>query len=164
MKWKIAIYASRISLRTALLALCALPLHGQTADTGAIAGVVSDPSGARVARAAIVVKSQATQEERDLTTDAEGNFSVPFLTPGNYDLTVRATGFEPFILNGVQVQITEVNRLKIQLTSAAQRNKSRLAPSLLCFKPRMPLSDESSITKPSSTCRSSIAILPRFSA
>ena len=116
MKWKIAMYASRILLRTALLALCALPLHGQTADTGAIAGVVSDPSGARVARAAIVVKSQATQEERGLTTDAEGNFSVPFLTPGNYDLAVRATGFEPFILNGVRVQITEVSRLKIQLT------------------------------------------------
>jgi Carboxypeptidase regulatory-like domain len=115
-KWKIAIYASRISLRTVLLALCALPLHGQTADTGALAGVVSDPSGARVARAAIVVKSQATQEDRGLTTDAEGNFSVPFLTPGNYDLAVRATGFEPFILNGVRVQITELNRLKIQLT------------------------------------------------
>jgi len=91
-------------------------MHGQTANTGAIAGTVSDPSGALVARAAIVVKSQATQEERDLATDVEGNFSVPFLTLGNYDLTVRAPGFEPLVLNGVQVRITEVSRLKIQLT------------------------------------------------
>jgi hypothetical protein len=99
----------------AVLALCALSMQGQTADTGAIAGTVSDPSGALVPRAAVVINSR-TGERRDLITDAEGNFSVQFLTPGNYDLTVRAAGFEPFILNGVQVQITEVSRVKVQLT------------------------------------------------
>ena len=40
-----------------MLALCSLPMYGQTADTGAIAGPVSDPSGALVARAVTVVKS-----------------------------------------------------------------------------------------------------------
>src|SRR5271168_5362484 len=110
-----AFHASGIFLGTVALALCAQSLHGQTADTGAIAGTVSDPSGALVARAAIAVKSQATLEERDLASDAEGNFSVQFLRPGRYDLTVRATGFGSFILDGIQVQITEVSRLSIQL-------------------------------------------------
>jgi hypothetical protein len=91
-------------------------MYGQTANTGAVAGSVSDSSGALVATAALVIKSQATQEERNLTTDAEGNFSVPFLTPGIYALTVRAPGFQPLVLNGVQVRITEVNRLKLHLT------------------------------------------------
>ncbi len=121
--WNISLHASRTFLRTSVLALCALPMHGQTANTGAIAGTVSDPSGALVASAAVGVKSQATQEERDLTTNTEGSFSVPFLTPGNYDLTVRAGGFEPFILNGVQVQITEVSRLKIQLTISGAKEQ-----------------------------------------
>jgi hypothetical protein len=131
--WKIAMQTSRTLLKTALLALCALPLHGQTADTGAIAGAVSDPSGARVARAAIVVKSQAKQEERDLATDGEGNFSVQFLPPGNYDVTVDAAGFEPFTLNGVQVQITEVSRVKIQLALSGAREQVAVsaAPPLL---------------------------------
>jgi hypothetical protein len=111
----ISLRAFRTFLWTSVLALCSLAMHGQTANTGAIAGTVSDPSGALVARAAVVVKSQATQEERDLTTDAEGNFSIPFLSPGNYDLTLRAPGFEPLVLKDVQVQITEVSRLKIQL-------------------------------------------------
>ena len=111
-----SLHASRTLLCISVLALSTLPMHGQTANTGAIAGTVSDPSGALVSRAATVVKSQATQEERDLATDAEGNFSVPFLTPGNYDLTVRSPGFEPLVLKGVQVRITEVSRLKIQLT------------------------------------------------
>ena len=116
-------HVSHMLLRTAVLALCALPMHGQTANTGAIAGTVSDPSGARVPRAAVVINSQGTGEKRDLATDAEGNFSVQFLTPGNYDLTVRARGFEPFILNGVQVQITEVSRLKIQLALSGAKEQ-----------------------------------------
>jgi hypothetical protein len=115
--------ASRTLLRTSVLVLCSLPMYSQTANTGAIAGSVSDPSGALVATAALVVKSQATQEERNLTTDAEGNFSVPFLTPGSYDLTVRAPGFEPLVLESVQVQITEVSRLKIQLTISGAKEQ-----------------------------------------
>jgi hypothetical protein len=98
-----------------MFALCTLPMHGQTADTGAIAGTVSDPSGALVPHAVVVINSQSTGEKRDLSTDGKGNFSVQFLSPGMYDLTVRPAGFEPFILNRVQVQITEVSRLKVQL-------------------------------------------------
>ena len=112
---KTAMHGSRTLLRAAALALCALTMHGQTADTGAIAGIVIDPGGALVARATVVVNSEGTGEKRDFVTDDEGNFSVLFLPPGEYDLTVRAAGFELFTLNAVQVQITEVSRLKIQL-------------------------------------------------
>jgi len=41
---KMSLHASRTLLRISVLALCALRMHGQTADTGAIAGTVSDPS------------------------------------------------------------------------------------------------------------------------
>src|SRR5260370_15590895 len=121
--WHISIHASRTLLRISVFAFCALPMHGQTANTGAIAGTVSDPSGALVPRAAVVINSQGIGGKRDLATDAEGNFSVQFLTPGSYDLTVRAAGFEPFILNGVQVQITEVSRVKIQLTLSGAKEQ-----------------------------------------
>ena len=130
---KIAVASRRSLLRIFVLALCALPMHGQTANTGAIAGTVGDPSGALVAGAALVVKSQATHEERDLTTDARGSFSVPFLAPGYYDLTVRATRFEPFTFNNVQVRITEVSRMKIQLTISGAKEHIEVSakPSLL---------------------------------
>src|SRR6202044_1664453 len=118
-----SIRASHTLLRTAALALCALPIPGQTADTGAIAGAVSDPTGALVQRAAVVISSRGTGEKRDVATNAEGNFAVQFLPPGNYDLTVRAAGFEPFILNGVQVQITEGSRGKIQLALSGAKEQ-----------------------------------------
>lgn len=121
--WNISATARRNLLRILAAALYALPMYGQTANTGAIAGSVSDPSGAFVPRAAAVVNSQATGEERNVTTDAEEGFSVPFLTPGNYDLTVRTPGFAPLIVRGVQVRITEVSRLKIQLTISGAKEQ-----------------------------------------
>ncbi|MGA9461323.1 MAG: carboxypeptidase-like regulatory domain-containing protein, partial [Terracidiphilus sp.] len=120
---KIAMHASRTLLRTAVLALSALPMHGQTADTGAIAGSVSDPNGALVPHAGVVIKSEGTGEKRDLATDGEGNFSVQFLPPDKYDVTVHAAGFEQFILNALEVQITEVNRVKIQLALSGAREQ-----------------------------------------
>src|SRR6266849_6672934 len=121
--WNISMHATRTLLRTSLLTLCSLSMHGQTANTGAIAGTVSDPSGALIPRAAVVINGEGTGEKRDLATDAEGSFSAQFLTPGSYDLTVRAAGFEPSILNGVEVQITEVSRLKIQLALSGAKEQ-----------------------------------------
>ena len=69
MIWNISVHAPRALLRAAMLALCVLPMHGQTADTGAIAGTVSDPGGALVPRAAVVINSLGTGEKRDLATD-----------------------------------------------------------------------------------------------
>jgi hypothetical protein len=85
--WNISASARRNLLLISALARSSLPIYGQTAPTGTIAVSVSDPSGAPVAGAAVVINREATREERDLTTDTEGNFSVPFLSPGNYDLT-----------------------------------------------------------------------------
>ena len=58
----ISMHMSRALQRTALIALCALPMYGQTANTGGIAGAVSDPSGALVPRAAVVINNQGTEK------------------------------------------------------------------------------------------------------
>jgi hypothetical protein len=122
-RWEISMLWARTLLQISLLVLCFLPMRGQTANTGAIAGSVHDPSGALVAGAAVVINRTATREERNVTTDSEGNFSVPFLAPGNYSLTVGTPGFEPLVLNDVQVQITEVRRLKIQLAISGAKEQ-----------------------------------------
>jgi hypothetical protein len=91
--WNISASARRNLLLISALAHCSLPMYGQTANTGAIAVSVSDPSGAPIAGAAVAINREATREERDLTTDAEGNFSVAFLSSGNYDLYGSARDF-----------------------------------------------------------------------
>src|SRR5258705_13186276 len=125
--WKISMHASRILISISVFAFCPLLIHAQTPNTGAITGTVSDPTGALIPHAAVIINSQGTGEKRDLATDADGSFSVPLLKPGNYNLTVSATGFEPLILKSVQVRITEVSRLKIQLTISGVKQRVVIA-------------------------------------
>jgi hypothetical protein len=69
--------------------LCAL---AQTV-TGAVRGVVEDPSAARVAHAVIDLKRNGSSVTRHVTADAHGEFRVEGLPPGSWRLSVNAPGF-----------------------------------------------------------------------
>src|SRR5258708_40064374 len=60
---------------------------------GALEGIVQDESGARVQSARIVVVSTAAPVTREATTNSRGEFRLEALLPGNYQMTVSATGF-----------------------------------------------------------------------
>jgi hypothetical protein len=61
--------------------------------TGAIRGVVKDPSAARIANATIDLQRNGTSLTRHITADAHGEFRVEGLPPGSWHLSVNATGF-----------------------------------------------------------------------
>ena len=58
-------------------------------DRGSIVGTVSDPSGARVAEASVVVTNLESNQSYELKTDSEGNYSAPLLKIGTL---FRASG------------------------------------------------------------------------
>lgn len=64
-------------------------------ETGQIIGKVTDPSGAVIPNATVKVKSVSTGSERTATTGGDGVYAVTNLLPGNYSVTVQATGFSP---------------------------------------------------------------------
>jgi hypothetical protein len=70
---------------------------------GSIQGRVTDPSGAAVPGASIAVKNTDTGVPVEATTNAEGNFQVPFLLPGNYSVQVTHAGFKKAERNEVRV-------------------------------------------------------------
>lgn len=76
--------------------LCAIgsALAFGQAETGQIAGTVTDPSGALVPNAQIIVIAVATNATRTTVTGAEGSFLVPNLPPAEYKLKVTAQGFK----------------------------------------------------------------------
>ena len=86
----------RTLIRTAafIFAICiaAISLWAQ-AETGQITGTVTDPSGAVVPSAAVKVVNVATGAARNATTNAAGLYAVTNLEPGDYDVTVSASGF-----------------------------------------------------------------------
>jgi Carboxypeptidase regulatory-like domain len=98
-----------------LLCTMANPVWAQTPTTGQVNGVVRDPSGAVVvgAKAALSGINGVT---RETTTNGDGRYSFPLILPGIYKLSVEAAGFKPFVLEHVEVRITEYTEVDASLT------------------------------------------------
>lgn len=67
---------------------------GQTIVTGALTGVVSDPSGAVVSGANVSLTEVATRDTLNTITGTAGAYQFPLLKPGDYSLTVEHAGFQ----------------------------------------------------------------------
>jgi len=95
-----------------LISLCAaVPLHAQR-YLGAIGGVVSDPSGAKVTGAKVTVTDTATKFATSAITTDAGAFNMPALQPGTYTVAVDAPGFKKetrtnIILTAGQTQLVD---------------------------------------------------------
>jgi hypothetical protein len=61
--------------------------------TGSIEGTVQDPTGAAVPNVKVTLVNTATQISNTATTDASGNYQFLSLAPGQYQITVEASGF-----------------------------------------------------------------------
>lgn len=61
---------------------------------GTISGAVTDPTGANVPGATVVVKEVHTGTVAQTKSDADGQYVVPFLLPGDYTITVTMPGFQ----------------------------------------------------------------------
>jgi len=103
---------------SSFLALYAITAFPQSPTTGRIAGTVRDQNAAVIVGAEVTVTSLATDEERKVTTDREGNYAVPLLSPNTYRVRVGANGFNPALFEPVRVVITETTTLNVQLAVA----------------------------------------------
>jgi hypothetical protein len=70
---------------TVLVGFSSLTLHAQS-TTGTILGQVTDPSGARVAKAIVIVVNMLTGETHTMQTNDEGEYVVPNLPVGTYSV------------------------------------------------------------------------------
>ena len=87
----------------------------QSQTTGRITGTVKDEKGAVIAKAEVAVTSKTTSGARTATTDSEGNYIVPLVPPGDYQITVKANGFKTASFDNVRVAITETTVINADL-------------------------------------------------
>jgi len=105
-----------------VLALALLSMarsEAQTAATGAIAGTVTDATGAVVGNAKITVTSESTGDSRSGTSTSNGSFIVPLLPPGSYTVRSSKDGFKELVHTGVTVHVTETAGVNFRLTVGA---------------------------------------------
>src|SRR5258706_2750455 len=122
----------RCSLRLGLvliLLLALLPQAFAQKTSGTITGVVTDSSGAMMPGASVTVTSTQTGASRTATTDAQGSFSFPDLSPGLYDVTVSKEGFKKISNKGVSSHVGDMTNLSLQLPVGAAAEVVEVQPS-----------------------------------
>jgi hypothetical protein len=92
----------------------------QTAETGALSGTVTDPSGAVVAGATVAITNIGTGATRSVTSESNGSYKFSLLPPGNYSVKFTAQGFQTTEVPSVTVNVTETAVLNQALQIGAQ--------------------------------------------
>jgi hypothetical protein len=88
----------KLILRILGVGLIALGTVRAQAPTGAIAGLVADPTGAAISGARVVVTNKETGLKRTCVTAPRGDYSAPALLAGEYEVVAEAPGFQRLAL------------------------------------------------------------------
>jgi hypothetical protein len=88
-------------------------------DRGTITGTVQDPAGGVIPTAAVVARHAETGSQYQTTTTSTGNYTLPQLPLGSYDVTVEAPGFEKFVQQGIRIFAAQTERIDITLRVGA---------------------------------------------
>ncbi|MBI3209267.1 MAG: TonB-dependent receptor [Candidatus Solibacter usitatus] len=91
-----------------------LVLFGQV-EQGVITGSVTDQSGAIVPRARVTVTNTRTGVSAATRTSAEGYYTVPYLTPSTYEVTVEADGFKRARTSGVSIRVGSTATVNVEM-------------------------------------------------
>src|SRR5436189_1579072 len=108
----------RFLLLSALWALLLASVGGAAAQgnpTGTISGHVADPDGLAVPGATVTAASPALQGVRTAVTSANGDYIIPFLPAGDYDVTFELQGFRT-VTQKITVNMAATHPLDVTLT------------------------------------------------
>ena len=105
--------------RCALLFILILVLEGfAQSPRGSLRGAVQDSSGARVAGAKIIAQSTDSSLRREAASEDRGEFRMDDLLPGNYHITVTASGFAEAYAE-VSIAVSSVREVTVSLKPIA---------------------------------------------
>ena len=103
---------SKILICVVTVASCAF---AQTTGTASIVGAATDSTGSVIAGAKVTVVNTSTQFVANTVTTAEGTYYVPYLNPGNYQITIEAAGFKKYVRKGFGLDLNQVLTVDITL-------------------------------------------------
>ena len=112
-------------MRLRSLFCCSLILfflaHSSAAQspTGTISGMVTDPTGAMIASAEVIVVNDATRVQSLTKTNDEGIYVVPNLAPGNYRVQVSKVGFKTIIKPDIILNVQDALAINFALPLGA---------------------------------------------
>lgn len=102
----------------ALLLVACVPAPfacAQTVTSGTVLGTVSDPSGAAVAGAAVVLRNKATNNQATQNTNDAGQYTFVNVVPGEYVITVKKDGFRTTDVAALTVDVAKSYTVDVKL-------------------------------------------------
>jgi hypothetical protein len=108
-----AIAYMAVALMAAFLAQSAPRVHS-SAENGTLHGIVTDPSGAVIPGAVVIISSG--DFVRNVSTDENGQYTVGGLAPGHYRVHIHSPGFSVFGRAGLVVSAGYETEADAQLT------------------------------------------------
>ncbi|NDD63157.1 MAG: hypothetical protein EBZ36_04130, partial [Acidobacteria bacterium] len=75
--------------------------------SGSLGGVVQDPQGAAISGAKVTLSDPKKNLSLQQTTSSEGTFAFPALQPGEYSVTVEASGFKKAVKSGIVINVND---------------------------------------------------------
>src|SRR5438105_1164954 len=113
----LSIFRKKFSLRHAVaLLVMVLGISFQaSAQEATMVGTVTDPSGSVIANTKITAKNVETGLVHTITTNEAGQFVLPDLHIGHYDVKVEATGFKAAEQKGIVLQVGDRARVDFQM-------------------------------------------------
>ncbi len=101
-----------------LTVLVPLFLHAQL-DRGSLTGIVADSTGGVIPEVQIEVMNVATQARYETVSSSSGQYTVPNLPPGPYQITFEAPGMKQLRRSGINLNATQVLRVDVVLEVGA---------------------------------------------
>ncbi len=83
--------------------------------TARLSGQVTDPTGATVNNADVVLTNTETGEARKAKTDDSGYYTLSLIPPGSYDLAIKVQGFKEFINKEVTLSVNDRKTINVTL-------------------------------------------------
>jgi len=83
-----------------------------------VKGQVVDPSHASVPGVTVTLQNQDTNEIVSAVTNSDGAYTIPFLRPGLYTLSVDLTGFQKYVRKDMRLEVSQTALVNVQLAVA----------------------------------------------
>src|SRR2546425_1043263 len=84
-------------------------------DRATITGNVTDPSGAVIVGATVAATNTATRVITRTTSTSTGNYTIPSLRVGTYELSVEQSGFKKYLQGGILLEVGQTVRVDAQM-------------------------------------------------
>src|ERR1700730_3621501 len=108
--------STRVLLVSLAIVSCYSVAMSQAQSNAAdLQGAVRDPKGAVVAGANVTARNTATHSSRDATTNDDGFYKIVNLSPGEYEVTVKAQGYKNAVVPSVKVTVGQTANQDIPL-------------------------------------------------